>query len=53
MLEINAARLLADLEVLAAIGQTPEGGVSRLALSAADRVGCGWRLSSATGPPNN
>jgi N-carbamoyl-L-amino-acid hydrolase len=42
MLRIDAARLLADLDALAAIGQTPEGGVSRMALSAADRAGRAW-----------
>ena len=42
MLEINAARLLGDLDALAAIGQTPAGGVTRTALSAADRAGRAW-----------
>ena len=42
MLNINAKRLLADLKTLAAIGQTPEGGVSRTALSAADQAGRAW-----------
>jgi beta-ureidopropionase / N-carbamoyl-L-amino-acid hydrolase len=42
MLNINEARLLADLDALAAIGQTPDGGVTRTALSAADRAGRAW-----------
>jgi N-carbamoyl-L-amino-acid hydrolase len=42
MLRINASRLLADLKALAAIGQTPEGGVSRTALSEADQAGRAW-----------
>jgi N-carbamoyl-L-amino-acid hydrolase len=42
MRRINASRLLADLKTLAAIGQTPDGGVSRTALSAADQAGRAW-----------
>ncbi len=42
MLKINADRLLDDLEELAAIGATPEGGVSRPALSPADVAGREW-----------
>lgn len=36
-LRVNAARLLSRIEALGAIGATPEGGVSRLALGDADR----------------
>ena len=42
MLEINAARLLNDLNSLAAIGQTSDGGVSRMTLSPADIAGRTW-----------
>lgn len=42
MLKIDASRLLADLKALAAIGQTPDDGVSRTALSAADLAGRDW-----------
>ena len=42
MLEVNAERLLADLDELSNIGKTPEGGVSRLALSAPDQEARAW-----------
>jgi len=42
MLTINTARLLDDLAALAHIGATPDGGVSRPALSAADVEGRAW-----------
>lgn len=42
MLEINADRLLNDLEELAEIGATPDGGVSRPAMSPADVEGREW-----------
>lgn len=42
MLHVNAPRLLADLAALARIGATPEGGVSRPALSPADLEGRAW-----------
>jgi N-carbamoyl-L-amino-acid hydrolase len=42
MISINAERLLADLAALGAIGRTPQGGVSRPALSAADVEGRAW-----------
>jgi N-carbamoyl-L-amino-acid hydrolase len=42
MLHINADRLLADLKSLAVIGQTPDGGVSRSAMSPADVEGRAW-----------
>ena len=42
MLEINAERLLADLDELSKIGTTPEGGVSRLALSGPDLEARAW-----------
>lgn len=42
MLKINEQRLLNDLEELAEIGATPEGGVSRPALSPADVAGRRW-----------
>jgi N-carbamoyl-L-amino-acid hydrolase len=41
-LRINATRLLHDLDELAQIGRTPDGGVSRPALSAADAEGRAW-----------
>jgi N-carbamoyl-L-amino-acid hydrolase len=44
--QVNAARLQQSLEQLAAIGTTPGGGVTRLALSDEDRAGrdllCRW-----------
>jgi hydantoinase/carbamoylase family amidase len=42
MLHVNAQRLLADMAALAEIGATPEGGVSRPALSPADLAGRDW-----------
>ena len=42
MLHVNAPRLLDDLAALAQIGATPEGGVSRPALSPADLEGRAW-----------
>lgn len=42
MLKIKADRLLKNLEDLAQIGQTADGGVSRPALSAADVAGRDW-----------
>ena len=42
MLEINGQRLLDDLDALAQIGRTQEGGLSRLAMSAADVEGRAW-----------
>lgn len=42
MLKINGKRLLADLDALAQIGGTTEGGVSRPAMSAADVAGREW-----------
>jgi N-carbamoyl-L-amino-acid hydrolase len=41
-LTINQDRLLADLAALAAIGQTPQGGVSRPAMSPNDVAGRAW-----------
>jgi N-carbamoyl-L-amino-acid hydrolase len=42
MLEVNGSRLLEDLEVLGRIGRTPDGGVSRPAMSPADVEGREW-----------
>jgi N-carbamoyl-L-amino-acid hydrolase len=42
MLKINAQRLLDDLEALGQIGRTPQGGVSRPAMSPADAEGRAW-----------
>jgi N-carbamoyl-L-amino-acid hydrolase len=42
MLTINKQRLLDDIESLARIGATPEGGVSRPAMSDADAQGRAW-----------
>ncbi len=42
MLKINEARLLADLNELAQIGATPDGGVSRSALTEADIEARQW-----------
>ena len=42
MLKINAHRLLKNLDALAQIGRTPEGGVSRPAMSQADGAGRAW-----------
>jgi N-carbamoyl-L-amino-acid hydrolase len=42
MLRINEDRLLSDLRELAQIGATPDGGVSRPALTAADIEGRRW-----------
>ena len=42
MLRINESRLLEDLEALAKIGGTPDGGVSRPAMSPADVAGREW-----------
>ncbi len=41
-LRINGARLLDDLEALSKIGETPEGGVNRPALSAPDLEARRW-----------
>lgn len=41
-LRINKNRLLSDLAELAQIGETPEGGVQRLALSSEDRAARDW-----------
>ncbi len=42
MLKINVARLLKNIETLAQIGHTPDGGVSRPALSEDDKAGRDW-----------
>jgi len=42
MLKVNEDRLLKDLNELAQIGATPDGGVSRLALTAADIEARRW-----------
>lgn len=42
MLTINSKRLLNNIEALAHIGRTPEGGVSRPAMSEADVAGRVW-----------
>jgi N-carbamoyl-L-amino-acid hydrolase len=42
MLTINESRLLEDLDALSQIGRTPDGGVSRPALSPADAEGRAW-----------
>lgn len=42
VLKINPERLLTDLEELGRIGRTPEGGVSRPAMSPADVEGRAW-----------
>ncbi len=42
MLKINANRLLTNLHSLARIGETPDGGVSRPALSENDMAGRTW-----------
>ncbi len=42
MLKINEERLISDLKELAAIGATPDGGVSRSALTQADIEGREW-----------
>jgi N-carbamoyl-L-amino-acid hydrolase len=42
MLRINAQRLLDDLEALGEIGRTPQGSVSRPAMSPADVEGRAW-----------
>lgn len=41
-LKINAERLRADFEALTQIGETPDGGVQRLALSSDDLIARGW-----------
>lgn len=41
-LRVNAERLLNDLQTLAQIGATPDGGVSRRALSEVDVLGRAW-----------
>jgi N-carbamoyl-L-amino-acid hydrolase len=41
-LEINSARIRADFDELAFIGATPEGGISRLALSSEDMQARAW-----------
>ena len=42
---INAARLLASLQTLGRIGALPGGGVNRLALTDADRLGRDWTVA--------
>ena len=42
MLQVNAERLLADINALAQIGATPDGGVERLAMSENDVAGRQW-----------
>lgn len=42
LLKVNERRLLDDLEALAQIGRTPDGGVSRMAFSEADVQGREW-----------
>jgi len=42
LIRINETRLLNNLASLANIGKTPDGGVSRPALSEADLVGREW-----------
>ena len=42
MLKIDEARLFEDLEALAQVGATPEGGVSRPAMSEGDAQGRAW-----------
>ena len=51
MLIINADRLLNNLDELAQIGQTPDDGVIRPALSEEDQAGRDWfrRLVAAAG----
>jgi len=41
-LRINAERMRADFETLSQIGETPEGGVQRLALSSEDLLARAW-----------
>ena len=47
MLRINGSRLLKDLEELGRIGGTPDGGVSRPAMSPADVAGREWFRAQA------
>ena len=42
MLKINAERLISDINELAKIGATPDGGVSRSALTPKDIEGREW-----------
>ena len=42
MRTVNAARLLGELNDLAEIGKTPDGGVSRVAFSVEDELGRNW-----------
>lgn len=44
-LRINGERLMASLYELGAIGALPQGGVCRLALSEADRLGRDWAVA--------
>ncbi|MEI7432367.1 MAG: Zn-dependent hydrolase, partial [Betaproteobacteria bacterium] len=46
---IDAARLLASLQELGSIGALPGGGVCRLALSDADRLGRDWVVARMRG----
>lgn len=43
--QINGPRLLANLQALGQLGALPGGGVSRLALSDADRLGRDWTVA--------
>ncbi len=45
MAQINGARLLESLQALGQIGALPGGGVNRLALSDADRLGRDWAVA--------
>lgn len=45
MAQINGPRLLASLQALGQVGGLPGGGVSRLALSEADRLGRDWTVA--------
>jgi len=47
LLRINGDRLNRDLLELARIGQTPKGGVCRLALTDLDRAGREWVIQKA------
>lgn len=44
-LQVNGPRLLASLSALGELGALPGGGVSRLALSDADRLGRDWTVA--------
>ena len=55
MIRVNAERLWSTLEMMAQIGGTPAGGVTRLALSEEDRVARNllrdWALDAALHAP--